>query len=628
MGNVFEQVCCISNEDLLKNEKYDGDDEENYRSTLSQYRFPSNSLPFSQINFSSSELQKKERSSSNLPIGIPNLIRKQTGDPLMNYKVLKPLGHGTFGHVFKVIHKTTGNIRAMKVIPKNNLKPGFTEEEIEQEINILKKLDHPKIIKLYEFYSDNDYYYLINEFCSDGGLDEKLAEIRAFPECIVKVLMFQILSAVSYLHSRKVIHGDLKLENIMIDSVLQKNKSTFISSIQEDAKSINETLRKSSTVFSKVTTNTNKNDELDRGNSIKSTGSKLKYSNLKNYDLKLIDFGCSKIFTKYKNTFSDTIGTLIYCSPEVLKNNYNEKCDMWSIGIIMYVLLSGEFPFHGHTEKEISQKILNGKFVFDSSFDNVSDTAKDLITKCLIYDKNQRIPVKYALNHPFFMDDIDPHNIFSETLDSTEVLLTLKNFAKYSKFNQAVLAFLSHNYAEKNKLDKLKKIFLSIDLNLDGKISREELKYAYKSANIKISDEQLDKIIKAIDFDNNGFIEYEEFIRVTIPKEHLFTEVNLKTAFDLFDLDKNGKLSVNDIVEVLGMGNNIEESVTKELFSEIQSTGEPEITFDKFKCIIDSFAEELIKCESPRQTYKKTGHVDENFSLELKDVNKVSYSGN
>ena len=103
-------------------------------------------------------------------------------------------------------------------------------------------------------------------------------------------------------------------------------------------------------------------------------------SKLKNFDLKLIDFGCSKIFTQYKKTFEETIGTLLYCAPEVLKNNYNEKCDIWSCGIIMYVLLSGEYPFVGHTEKEITQKILNGNFTFSSpKFENVSENAQDLI---------------------------------------------------------------------------------------------------------------------------------------------------------------------------------------------------------------------------------------------------------
>ena len=139
---------------------------------------------------------------------------------------------------------------------------------------------------------------------------------------------------------------------------------------------------------------------------------------MKNFELKLIDFGCSKIFSKYKKNFKDTIGTLIYCSPEVLKNNYNKQCDIWSCGVIMYVLLNGEFPFFGKTEEQIKKKILSGKFNFNNKhFSKVSEKAKDLIKKCLIYDKNKRITAEEALKHEFFADDINPNNIFEEEID-------------------------------------------------------------------------------------------------------------------------------------------------------------------------------------------------------------------
>ena len=128
-----------------------------------------------------------------------------------------------------------------------------------------------------------------------------------------------------------------------------------------------------------------------------------------------------------------------------------------------------------------------------------------------------------------------------------------------------------------------KKIFLSIDLNFDGKISKEELLSAYKNNGIIVDQSQLNEIIKAIDSDNNGFIEYEEFIRAAIPKEKLFTEVNLKTAFDLFDLDKNGAISPSEVKEVLGMDSNVDEKVLDELLKEIKNTGNDEISFEQFK---------------------------------------------
>ena len=617
MGLAIDKFCCIDSTDLLQKEQQNSSLTE--RSIQPENTFYNNfilsnslrrkSLPSNEINFQPIRKNIPLKSLSNLPIGTSNIIRKQIGDPNINYSILKALGHGSFGHVFKVVHKVTGNIRSIKVIPKNNLKPGFTKDEIIQEINILKSLDHPHIIKMFEFYVDENNYYLVNEFCSEGDLGEKLVKIKFFTENVTKLLMFQIFNAVWYLHSNKVIHGDLKVENIMVDSLLEdekiinhskhERKKSFATVIKDDSKEIDLWLNKEKTFFNEIPNNTFNliRKSLTNNNKIE----KKKYLNLrmdkveiKNFELKLIDFGCSKMFTTYKKNFEDTIGTLVYCSPEVLLNNYNEKCDLWSCGIILYLLLTGKFPFYGKTENEIIEKILNQKIEFNEEiFDKISPEAKDLIQKCLIHDKNKRISASEALKHPFFAN-IDLNNIYHEKIDLKEVLSSLKYFSKHSKFYQVVLAFLSHNYAEKTQLDKLKKIFYKIDTNLDGKLSKEELMNAYKIAGIKINKNQLDKIINSMDYDNNGYIEYEEFIRATIPKENLFTDVNLKTAFELFDLDKNGSISLNEIKEVLGIKKNDDDKVIEELMNEVQRTGNQEITFSQFKESMLNYAKQDI----------------------------------
>ena len=342
---------------------------------------------------------------------------------------------------------------------------------------------------------------------------------------------------IDYRSDEEIENGSKKMNNI---KVYNKN---FIYNQLEKEKIIKNAKKNNEQNHKKL-----KTDEL--GGVLKKSLT-LNSMKMKNFELKLIDFGCAKIFSKYKKNFKDTIGTLIYCSPEVLKNNYSKQCDIWSCGVIMYVLLSGHFPFFGKTEEEIKKKILSGKFNFNKQyFNHVSDKAKDLIKKCLKYDKNKRITAEEALKHEFFVDDINPHNIFQDNVDTKNALISLKNYSQQSKIYQTVLAFLSHNFADKIELNKLKKIFYKIDLNLDGKLSKDELFQAYKDEGIEMKAEQLNKVIESIDFDGNGFIEYEEFIRVTLPKEQLFTEKNLKNAFDMFDLDKNGTISLNECKEI------------------------------------------------------------------------------
>lgn len=511
--------------------------------------------PLYEINRNFEDDNSEVKNLSEVKIKIASFVRQRSGNPSEYYDKISELGEGAYGIVYKVSNKITSDIRAMKIIKKDKLLDGIHIEEIEEEIRILKNLDHPNIIKIYEFFVDEVNFYIVTELCNEGHLLDKIEKMVFMNESIVKLLMFQIFSAVAYLHSQNVIHGDLKLENIMIDSVsLVKSRNSFRKSARMDMENL---------------TKTNK------------------FVNLNNFELKLIDFGCSKIFSRDKKNFNDLVGTIYYAAPEVLRNNYNEKCDLWSCGIIMYMLLCGRPPFDAETDEEIGEKIIKGNYNFDfPEFKRVSQTAKDLITALLTYDPTKRPFAKKVLNHAFFKESINGVNVFDEDVDSTNVLKNLRDFKITQKFNQAVLTFLTHNFAKKDEIGKLTKIFKVLDKNGDGRISRDELRESYKEVGMLISEEEIIELLKTLDGDGNGYIEYEEFIRATIDKKKLFTEVNLKLAFELFDLDKNGTICCDEIRKIIGK--NLNDKVMSELLEEINKKNTEEISFEEFKKLIKS----------------------------------------
>lgn len=515
---------------------------------------------------------------SELRFDTSNCILKHHCDPNEFYEfdpIDDKIGEGAFGVVYKVKSKKFKFVRAMKKIAKEKLNDPNDSESFVNEIKILQKLEHPNIIKIYELFEDDENFYIVTEYIGEGNLLNKIEAMEDRDEVIIGIIMNQLISAVAYLHKNNIVHGDLKPENIMISSNNLKAKYSFNTSAKIDIQALDKICNKN---YIGTTLESNLNLLKMK---------KVYFKNLSNFQIKLIDFGCSKVLSRKHYKYEDVIGTCHYMSPEVAQNKYNEKCDLWSCGVIMFVMLTGYFPFSGENEKEIEENILNYKFSLKiSELYHVSEQAKDLIRKLMIYDPNQRISAMEAINHPFFTENFNRNNIFNEDIDCQGALQNMKNFKTGLLFTQMMNGFISYNFISENEIDNLRKVFKLLDANGDGMLSKDELIKGYKDAKITITEEDLDEFLKRIDNNFNGLIEFEEFIRACSDKKKLLSDENLKIAFDILDEDKSGEVSKEEIKRTFFEHSKISDKVLDDFLKQINKQENENITFEDFKKIM------------------------------------------
>ena len=516
--------------------------------------------------------EKKIEDVENIIIDTNNLFMQRHQSPWNFYEELEELGSGFYGVVKKVrLIKNPEIIRAMKIIPEENIVQGEGASLID-EIEILKILEHPNIMKVYESFVYNHNYYIISELCDQGHLLSKLEKIGKMDQIVVKFLMDQIFNAVAYLHSMNILHGDLKLENVLLYTASKRGGRRFTS--------INQDFNHDESLTEDINKNFGKKNYSNK--------SKKYITDMMNYEVKLIDFGCSKYFVKNKKKkkLSGIIGTSIYCSPEVVDNLYDENCDEWSCGVLMYILLCGEAPFYGETEEEIFDKVKKCDYSFSNpAFKKVSKNCKDLIRKLLEPKKQYRIKAREALRHPFFTENFDPNSAMTENTDLNYLKQFINPIGYISKFHEAVIAFLCVNFISKDEENNLRKLFRYMDKEGKNSISKKELKQSLEEIDIKITDEELDKIFETVDENGTGFIEYQEFIRNACDIQALLSESNLKNVFNTICGDKE-LMSGEDIKKFIFKETKINEQALKEFFDSFGMKYENNIKFEEFSYMI------------------------------------------
>ncbi len=290
---------------------------------------------------------------------------------------------------------------------------------------------------------------------------------------------------------------------------------------------------------------------------------------------------------------TQTYGTAYYIAPEVLKANYTEKCDIWSLGVILYILLSGNPPFNGENDREILKKVKEGKYNFSETiWKKRSDEAKDMIKKMLTYDSNKRPSASEALEHPWLQMKAASH--FDKEAAET-ALSCLKNFRSEQKLQQAAVTFIVSQLSTKKEVLEMQKSFKNIDKNNNGRISKDELVEAYmKMYEGKMNKEDIleeaDKIFKVADADGSGEIDYSEWAVATTKKENILSEAKMKGAFNVFDKDQSGSISSEEVKAVLGVGKKFgDERIWDDIIKEVDVNGDGEISFDEFKYMMTKF---------------------------------------
>ncbi len=401
------------------------------------------------------------------------------------------LGSGISGVVRLVTHKATGVKYAVKCL---DLGLVDTEEglmQLREEIFIMCQLDHPNIVRLEEVYESHSEIYLVQELCLGGELFDRLDEQPDYhyTEAECARLIKQMLCAVRYLHSKGIIHRDLKLENFL-----------FSSSAPDS-------------------------------------------------ELKMIDFGLSKHF-QYGEIQQQAVGTPYTVAPEVIRGRYDERCDIWAIGVIAFLLLSGEPPFGGCGGPEplmvVRQNILNGSFEFEPEdiWDLVSDKAKEFINALLVTNPKFRPTAMDAQKLGWLKEWADRTNVDNDHTLNPNVVRALVNFKEFSDMRKLLCEVLSFTLLP-DQIKDLRKEFETLDTDGSGEISLLSLKQvlvtnAGAGSLGALTEEEVEDIFNAMRVKKTETtIRWHEFIAAGLSQCEV-DDRNLRLAFDRLDNDHKG----------------------------------------------------------------------------------------
>mmetsp|Transcript_106141 Transcript_106141/g.165698 ORF Transcript_106141/g.165698 Transcript_106141/m.165698 type:complete len:519 (-) Transcript_106141:164-1720(-) len=442
----------------------------------------------------------------------------------------KKLGEGSYGAVSKCTNKSTGVTRAVKSISKSQMK---NLDRFKQEIAIMKIMDHPNIIKLFESFEDHRNIYLVMELSTGGELFDRIIDAGHFTETQAATVMQHMFRAIFYMHENHICHRDLKPENFLF-----ANKDP----IEKSA-------------------------------------------------LKVIDFGLACKFAQ-DQVLTTKAGTPYYVAPQVLAGKYDQSSDLWSLGVIMYVVLCGYPPFYGETDADVLAKVRLGNFSFNASdWKNISEDAKNLIRMLLKMNPKDRFTAEQALNHVWVRNKAPA--AANVSLTDGKLMDNLKSFRSQNKLKKAALHVIASQLGE-SQIKALRETFMALDENSDGLLTVNEMKEGLNRCGLKEIPADLQQIMKDVDSDGSGVIDYTEFLAATLDKKVYMAEDVCWQAFRIFDRNGDGKIDKKEIAKVLNSDSDVQEAAAKdlaEIMAELDKNGDGEIDFQEFMAMMRGTAD-------------------------------------
>ncbi|XP_073149827.1 calcium-dependent protein kinase 9-like [Henckelia pumila] len=445
------------------------------------------------------------------------ILGKAYQDVRAHYNLGSELGRGQFGVTHLCTDISTGQKYACKSIAKKKLVTKSDKEDMRREIQIMQHMSgQSNIVEFKGAYEDNDSVHLVMELCEGGELFDRIIARGHYNERDAASMCRSIVNVVHICHFMGVMHRDLKPENFLLSD---KSEQAL---------------------------------------------------------LKATDFGLS-VFIEGGKIYKDVVGSAYYVAPEVLRRKYGKEADIWSAGVMLYILLCGVPPFWAETEKGIFDAILRGHIDFESQpWPSISPSAKDLVRRMLNEDPKKRITAAEVLEHPW----IKGGAASDKPIDSA-VLSRMKQFRAMNKLKKLALKVIAENLSAE-EIQGLKAMFRNMDTDNSGSITYEELKTGLARLGSKLTEAEVKQLMEAADVDGNGTIDYIEFITATMHRHRLEREENLYKAFLYFDKDKSGYITRDELESAMqeyGMG---DPSTIKEIISEVDSDNDGRINYEEF----------------------------------------------